>query len=798
MSSQIISNIIHQFRRFKLASTLNLAGLCIALATFFLFLTKVEENVQYNTCFKNWERMYRIELRGKIFLEQQDSMATIFEPVRDIALKIPHVEDAALKESSNRVITMKKHDEEAGIDKEFKLPYLDGYAEQLKFFGIELVDSLKEHKDSTIIVPASFAQEMYGTTHISGKEISWTLNSEKYTRLISGVYKDFPSNCLLKNGFYQYGPNRDKGVYTNFMYQVYVLVDSPDNIPQIEHDLLHKITQVANDHFQLSFNDTSSLKVKLQQIQQTYFSNVDKITDKGNWIMVTIVFFSALLFIVLTNVNFMNFTLANVPIRMKNINTRRVLGASRKSIIIHLMTESILLSLFAFGISMASLYALSHFVGNDISPFAHMRILFYTFILSIVIALVSSTYPAVYSTSFAPDIAIKGTFGLTMTSRRLRVIRIGFQFFICSVAMTTSLMLFIQKNFIFNTEYGFIKNRTLYGELTTKEAKEHKEDIRKAIEQIKEVKSVSYSTFEIGSTDRYFLWALKTTDNKYNVMSTVIPIDNQYIKTLGIKITEGTSKCNPDSGAFILSKAAKEKFPWTKVGGHLLPYDNDPQTSSRIIGFCDNIIFSSLRFNHEIEPLIFYIPPKDMDYNSTMNTINIRVSEDANVESIKDKVNAVYRSYINNESIGEQEKNLSLRLLNDDLPNLYQSELEFLSQTSIIAVIYIIITLIGTFCITLFDCEYHRKEIGIRKVFGATTFQIITMINKKYLIIAVCSFIASVPFSYILGEKLMTHFKLQSSYIDAAYPIALAIITLAIVGTVSIQSIRASKFKIQN
>ena len=227
----------------------------------------------------------------------------------------------------------------------------------------------------------------------------------------------------------------------------------------------------------------------------------------------------------------------------------------------------------------------------------------------------------------------------------------------------------------------------------------------------------------------------------------------------------------------------------------MFPYDNDSPTDHNVVGFCKNIIFSSLRIKNDEEALMFFIPGKEDPYYNTLSTINIRIAEGKDTEELRDKINEVYNRYSGNL---KTENGLNLSNIKDYLAKLYFEEYNFLIQLTIIAAIFMFITLIGVFCITLFECEYRRKEIAIRKVFGATTTQVTRIFLRKYLTLTICSTLISLPFSYMLIDKLMSRFTLHSEYTFLAFPIAFLLVALAILGTVAIQSYRAAKFRIRN
>ena len=163
-----------------------------------------------------------------------------------------------------------------------------------------------------------------------------------------------------------------------------------------------------------------------------------------------------------------------------------------------------------------------------------------------------------------------------------------------------------------------------------------------------------------------------------------MPVDRFYLKTLGIEITDGRDVCASDSGAFIFNEAARRKYPWLKTGHPMFPYDNDSPTDHNVVGFCKNIIFSSLRIKNDEEALMFFIPGKEDPYYNTLSTINIRIAEGKDTEELRDKINEVYNRYSGNL---KTENGLNLSNIKDYLAKLYFEEYNFLIQLTIIAAI---------------------------------------------------------------------------------------------------------------
>ncbi|MCR5312948.1 MAG: FtsX-like permease family protein [Bacteroidaceae bacterium] len=780
--------MFHIFRKFKVASTLNLVGLCIALISFFLFFSKVEETVNYNTCFKDWKKMYRVELDGQIFSNDSIRIANVPAPAKNILTKIPHVEDVALIDIVGYTIPFSSNAKD-GEHETYYYKYYDGYAETLDFFSIKYLYSDKQHIDGDITIPVSLAKKKYGKENVVGDSLEWEINGKKMKKRISGVYADFPKNCCITNGIYQYGDNQTANDFRNFNYHAYIKLDNVDNIKDVEQDILKAFYKTSNPEGNYQeFLTESKFSIKLQRLHDTYFSFVDQVADRGNWHTIIILFLSALFIIVLTNVNNMNYTLALAPIRVKNINTRKVIGASRCNLMASLIIESILLGLIAYIISLIVLFLADVFVEGVISPLAHIRISIYTFIVCIIISISSSLYPAFYVTSFPTSVALKGAFRLPKRSRTFRAVRVGFQIILSSIALTCSTTFILQQNFIFSTEYGYLKNQIIFGKINSQEALSHKDKLIEAFKQNKNVKSVSFSVFEIGTEDRYMIWQRSFEHGKYSLMTTVLPVDYNYLKTLGIEITDGQDFTKNDKGAYIFNETARKKYPWLKTGQPIFLNSNSPH-NYKVAGFCNDIVFSSLRHNNIDKALCFIVPgdnsPEMEMIKERMNIVNIRLKDHAKIDEVrKQLIETYYSLFPNNESVFETST------FNEKLKELYEHDITFFTQMLFIALIYIAITLIGVFCLTLFDSEHRRKEIGIRKVFGATTLEILMMFNKRYFLSVCICYVISIPISIWLIDSVLADYSIICPYMWIAYPISAILMICMILGTVTLQSWR--------
>jgi len=778
---RVFRNLIYTYRRFKAATILNFIGLVVALSAFFLFSTKINSEWNYNSCCADWEKIYRLELEGPFFGHDTMRLANLCAPLYYMADEMEGVEEAAILPLKIPSVIFAKG------EKKLQIGYVDGYGKSLSFWNKNIKPTFRPKSKGAdyVYIPRSFAINYFGTTDVIGKELSWQMSGTNLVANIACVYDDFPSACCVSNSIYKYEGNVDSTQLQNFNYHTYVKVADPKDVPGVCSQIRSNLVSSDFRHF---VRNPKEIKAHLAWATKAYFSGVDA-SDKGNETVLYILAISALLVLTLTSTNFVNFSLAAAPMRLKGVNARRVLGASRNRLRFELIMENVVVCIGAFIVTMICMEVLNLFLQGNVSPLSHLFYAMLTFLAAVGIGLASGVYPAFFITNVPPTLALKGTYALPRKVRNRRLIRIGFQLVSSFVIVGFVSTMAMQEVHIFNAEYGYLKHLVYYGDMNSQEALERRDTIRTEIEKIPGVMSVSYSLFELGMDDLYMMWINNSNDSTRTIMNTVMPVDWKYMHTLGIDIIEGRDFRRNDKGVYICNLATKKSFSWVSLGKPLMSDAEARVSEYNVVGFCPNIRFNSFRGRADT-PLSFVIVDDDeSEYNDMMSVINIRVADDVDKEKILQQIEDVYHNLV------PESDPLYLVDLYDGLGKLYHDELIFMIQIGLLALLYVMITLIGVFCQTMFDGEYRRKEIGVRKVFGATTGEILIMFNAHYLrLLGICFFIA-VPFIYYLSSLAMESFTDTSRYIYMAYPLSFFIVSMLTIGTVTIQSYRAASAK---
>ena len=780
----VIRNMLYMARRFKTATVLNFVGLTVAFAACYLFLTQVTYNHSYNRGLTDYEHLYRVEVPAMFDHGKWQSMVSRY--LADELAKLPQVEGMALVQAWERQWMAKKG------DTEITFTGCRVNNDVLTTMAPRLIDGQlgwKDGDENGIIIPTSVAMTYFGEKQVAGRCIWWNTGDSVRVR---GVYEDFPENCLMKNAIYASMGNENLDNYQNYNYYCYLRLRQPLDTVQIRQSifepLVEKIHQVLIEHgAEDQWNEAqtrSGFGIRLRPITDTWFSGVDLEQDRGNKAVDLILQLSCLLVIIIAAINFLNFTLAESPMRIKSINTRRVLGSTLTLLRIGLVAESVLTSLLAFGLAVFVCYLLSEWpfineltVGS-ISLRGHGMLIAALAVGALVVGIVAGLYPAFYVTSFQPALVLKGSFGLTPKGRHLRTVLLCLQFLITSIMVVYIAILYLQSHYIFRSDYGYAKDEVLY--CNTWEILDKQETLRSELLQQSGIVDVAYSQFSLGSADRYMGWG--RGDKNHQIQFVALPVDWHYLRTMGIKVTEGHDFTEHDGDCYIINEAARKKWDWVEMDKKLLE-DDLP-----VIGVCQNVRFASTRVDNNDSPMAFIVYGpiyKERGWTNNLGVMNVRVAEGVDKVQMRKTIKDICMK------LGAKHEP-EVKFLDQMLEQTYQEEFRFVRQVFIFSLICLVITLIGVFCMTMFETEYRRKEIGIRKVMGSSTQEILMMFCRHYALLLAVSFIIAAPIAYYIGQQWLQSFAERTPIYWWLFPLALLTVGAITLTTVIIQSWRTA------
>ena len=777
------------FRRYRLATLLNLLGLGVAVATFYLFMTQVIYNRTYNHNIHDHEHMYRLEVYGGLFGE--DWGCNICRPFVTLLKEIPQVKDATYISPY-----INKTDVKVG-NRTINVPLINMGKPGIEFFtGKLLSGSSKTCGDGhNVIVSRSTAEKMFGTANAAGKTFeSENGDGSKVTVTVVGVSEDMPDNCTLPNGMYVCENESVMNEYSEWSFNIYLLLDDGANHKKVERaiKLAYMKSMGLSEKVEKRFDKEVNMKIRITPVDDIYFSGVGP-NDRGNRNLVGVLTVASVFVLFIAMLNLLNFSLSEIPMRMRGINTRRVMGASVGSLRLKMIMENVMFAFVALLIGILLIVAFQRnetcmkLVSGDIHFSSHMVLAAIMAVSALVVGALSAVVPAFYSTSFTPAMVLKGSFGLSPRGRRLRMAIMAVQFCLAFALTIYIGVMSSQSSYIFNSDYGFNKNEVFYTRLS-KEAQTKKDAVRAELKKLPFVESVGFAQNAIGTSDGYMGWG--RGDDEHRMALQVLPCDYEYLRTMQLKIVEGRDFRESDmkTGAYVLNKAAMEQYKWLVVGDSIGRQNGGwgSQSNYNIVGVCNNFKLKSMRCDNSNVAVAFVIFGPDMaDWGDRCGQVFVRVAKN------QDKIEAKRRiAEVLNKLDGSQK--YEMYFLDDDLQQTYVEEFRFISQVKLFAIICIIITIIGVFSLTMFETEYRRKEIAIRKVMGSSIGSVVRLFAMRYALPLVVAFVVAAPVGWWLSNSWLQSFAEHTPIHWWLFPLSFVLVSAVVIITVIIQSWRVA------
>lgn len=774
----IIRNFTSIFKKFVTANLLNMLGLSLAFASFFVIMTQVNYDLSYNKSFTEHENLFR--MTWYLGAEEEDYGATLPRPVVErLAAASPHIT------GYNVMQGWTNFDQYIVDGQEFSLNLVYGIHDFLSVFKPTViagdVEGLsKSNNGGIIVLPRSEAMRMFGTVDVVGQTMKYKWEDDAYAN-VCAVIEDYPDNNFLHGACF-IGINSNEGNYNNWNYDAYIRVDDAKNLPTVQETLRKMTIEIFKEKYNLTTQeDEDAIQVIFTNVADAHFSKeLDKSAPGRSSVYLLICF--SLLIVVIAAVNFMNFTLAETPMRIRSINTQKVLGATAAKLRASLLVEAVIISLIAFMVALVIVYlahdfGLQELVQASILLQDHPVLIAITLALSIGVGILAGAYPSYYVTSFPPALVLKGSFGLSPKGRVLRSVLICLQFVVSFMLVIGVGIMYLQSYFIYSTDYGFDKDEVLTLPATPA-TRQQLDAVDAELRSISGIEGASITQAILGSSDRYQVWGRGEGDKHMNF--TCIFVDWRFLDVMGIEITEGRGFKESDGDVYVFNESAKKKYPWLAV--------DQPNTvgDSPVVGFFKDIKYSTLRVDDSDLPIAFFVPKPGGEYGqwTWQNNVLVRVSKGVDKRQIKQKVLDVVNRI-------EKEYTLDISELNyidEVLERSYQQENLFTKQILLFSLLAILISIIGVFGLTMFESEYRRKEIGIRKVFGSSTAEILQMFNKRYLYILLGCFVVAAPVGYLLGQHWLEGFAVKTAISPLLFLVSFLLIALITMLTVTYQS----------
>ncbi len=785
MIRNYLKTAIRSLLKNKGFTTLNVLGLAVGLATCLLIVMYVVDELGYDRYNKNASRIFRITEVAKVN-NHEAAYAGSEKPMMSAVRDFPEVEKIARLIPTNILfLSPQKFYVKKGNTniQEKKLVY--GESGLFDIFTLPVVAG-KPCLDEpyTAVVTESTAKKYFGHTQVVGQVLSIN-DSTQYK--ITAVIKDMPLQSHFNFDFflsYSSIPEYQQGGWGYGGVHQYVLLKPGADIKKIEKEM----QTVAYNNYPSSMHENGNfIRYELTPVTDLHLRShsQDELMEKGNIQYIYIFSLIAVFILLIACVNFMNLSTARSASRAREVGVRKVLGSARKYLVYQFLSESVLITLLAtvIAVLLATLFmplfnqlAVKNLSFNTDNLYWLLPGLL---ISVLVIGLLAGLYPAFVLSAFKPVEVLKGKFSAGFKGRSLRSFLVVFQFSISIFQIIGTLVIFNQLNYIRNKNLGFSREQMLViknGNLLGAQAGILKENIK----QIPGVTNTTMSDYLPTGEERNVtgLFPALPIDIRQDVLSEFWPVDEDYIGGLGIQLISGrnfSSQMASDSSGMIVNEAFVKRFGFKDPLNKTIYRDSYGIQAYHIVGVVKDFNYSSLR--EEIKPLAIV-------YGTGAGSITAKVNT-TQISTILSQVEKKWKALAPHSSF-------SYSFMDSDFEAAYRAEQRigqlFISFSSIA----ILIACLGLFGLAAYAAEQRNKEIGIRKVLGASISGIVAMLSLDFIKwVAIAIFIAA-PFAWLTMNKWLEGFSYRQQIQWWILPVAGCTAIFIAWFTISFQAIKAA------
>lgn len=777
----------------KFFSFLNISGLAIGIACCLLIVTYVRYELSYDKHFEGSENIYRIiidgSFNGREFTGSQSPSPTggIYKD------QIPAVEERLrLRNSGDWIV---KYEDK--VFNENRVVYSDE-----TFFDVFKIRLLKGNpkevlnRKNHLVMSETIAQKYFGDEDPIGKIVRLD-NESDWT--VSGVYEDIPGNTHFRfNMILSFITREDEynsQQWLNQNYDTYLVLNENADPDQVESQMneiaIEKMGAEFKQFLDMTFEQFeaagNSFNYFLQPLADIHLRSEGYGGFEPEADITYVYIFSAIaaFILIIACINFMNLSTARSANRAKEVGIRKVLGSVRGQLIMQFISESVMITLISGIIGLAVAIVVLPFF-NDFADrqmtLGFLECLPYVIGGSLAVGFLAGIYPAFFLSAFAPVKVLKGNLSMGMKSGGLRKALVTFQFFISILLIIGTFSILNQLNYIQNKKLGFEKDKVLLVH-NTYLLGDNFEAYKNSILNNASVDNVSASwflpTYSNRSSTVFFPDAI--VDQDRGQVSQNWRVDENYADVFGLNLKDGRffDKDIPtDTMAMVINEKAAQIYGIENLENAVIGDFNDDGSALdryKVIGIIEDFHFESLRT--EIGPMVIRL-------GSQRGYLGLKLNS-SNYQQVIDEARMAW-----DEMASDQPFEYSF--LDDRFGNMYEAENQLGDIFSIFAALAIIIACLGLFGLAAFTAQQKTKEVGIRKVLGASLSQLIYLMSKEVSILIMISFVVATAVGWYGVDLWLQSFAYRPPISISAFILAGVSALLIALATMSYQSIKVA------
>jgi len=756
----------------KLFSLINVIGLSVGIACFFLIAENLMDEFSYDNFHENKDNLYRVALK-RIYPDNVVNYAIIPSSIGEAMLNdFPEVENMTRVLKMFQKVVFLYEDKTYEEDKIFFVE-----PKFFEIFNIPLVEGNPAQvfsNPNSLVITRDTALKYFGEEEALGKNIS----TPQGEFLVSGVCENVPKNSHLEFDFAAslnlLGFLRQPNYVSFSVYTYIVLRDGTDprgieaKMPAlVEHYAAGPIQARSGISYKEYIAAGNGYDYFLQPIRDIHLRShlTNEIKPNGNITYVYILIAIALFLIVIACINFMNLATAISVTRAREVGIRKIVGSTRGSIIRQFLLESLVLSFISLVIAgflvqlvlpLFNTLARKELEINFISQPLNLVLLL---AVGLAVGILAGSYPAFVLSSFHPVTVLKGRFSTSRKGIRLRNALVVFQFAISIVLISMTLLISRQMNFMLNMDLGYNKDSLVVVERAYSLGPRG-EAFKQELRGIPGVVDAAGSNTTVSGG--FYYGVMFQTEQDPEIKTTrAMTVDKDFIKALDLEIIDGRgfAKEFNDTMNVIINEETIREFGWNDPVGMKLKRLGDPGEPAgnyTVIGVVKDFHYNSL--HEDIDSFVLFALPEGQSQQQQQQVyplMNVRIGPDntaASLASIEDTWNKF-----------APEQPFSYYFMDDMLDRLYQNEKTSGQIFSIFSILAVVVACIGLFGLSTYMAEQRTKEVGIRKVLGSTASKIVVLMSKDFAKLVALAFLIAVPVAYYIMIKWLQSFSFRTS-----------------------------------
>jgi putative ABC transport system permease protein len=789
----------------KVFSFINIFGLSLGLTCCMLIAMYIYNELNYDNYHKNGNRVYQLATTFIKDGEEDPSANTPAPMARMMQMEFPEIE------KSTRLLRTFSDDKTllqyTGPGNEIRsFNEKAGYIADSTFFQV-LTYQFKEgnpvtalSEPNSLVISEDIAEKMFGNASALDKivHISSSTNGDNDFK-VTGVFSPSPAPTHIDARFFMSANggdaesffNRPDDLASNNMFFTYFLLKEGANEKNLENKFPAFMDRFAKERLDAMGFQKKQFLVPIKDIH--LFSNTNSnVTPNGSLTYLYILGSIALFTLLIGCINFMNLSTARSSRRSAEVGVRKVLGAERGALIRQFLGESILFSLIAFFFALVAGWLLlpvfSSIAGKQlVFSFAqHGPMLALFLLLAVITGIIAGSYPAFYLSSFKPVRVLKGKIANSLAAVSFRKALVVFQFVISAGLIIASVIINEQMQYIRTKDLGFEKEQQVVIPLRSESAKNSYTAFKAAISRSSSFVNAGASMFYPGIFNPSDMPLYREGENMNAAKKVFMNwIDGSFLQTLGIKPVAGRLFSNDfpadTSYRMILNEKAIKEMGFTNaaeaIGKDVLIDWQDSTYSWEIIGVVKDFHFMDL--HSEIKPYGFQLN------NLPQYNYFIAHGKPGNIPGMLETLRQSWQQLNPNEPF-------EYSFLDDDFQKNYESDSRLFAMVRYFTILAILISCLGLFGLSTFSAERRTKEIGIRKVLGAGTRNIIGLLSKEFLTLVVIAIVIASPLAWWAMNKWLQDFAYKTTITWEIFAITAGIAICIAVLTISFQAIKAA------